>query len=63
VSARRTTAAAGKQVVDWQRELEQKWGRVRFGAMKAETKDGQHVFEVQLCLEDLDPDAVRVELF
>jgi starch phosphorylase len=55
--------AVGKQVVDWQRELEQKWGRVHFGAMKAETKDGQHVFEVQLCLGDLAPNAVRVELF
>jgi starch phosphorylase len=55
--------AAGEQVIDWQHELEQKWGRVRFGAMKAETKDGQHVFEVQLCLGDLDPNAVRVELF
>ena len=53
----------GKQVVDWQHDLEQKWGRVRFGAMKVETKDGQHVFEVQLSLGDLDPNAVRVELF
>jgi starch phosphorylase len=55
--------AAGKQVVDWQRELEQKWERVHFGAMKTETKDGQHAFEVQLCLGDLAPASVRVELF
>jgi starch phosphorylase len=55
--------AAGKQVIDWQHDLEQKWERVHFGAMKAETKDGQHVFEVQLSLGDLDPNAVRVELF
>ena len=54
---------AGKQVIDWQRDLEQKWARVRFGEMKVETKDGQHVFQVQLCLGDLDPNAVRVELF
>ena len=59
----KNNGAAGKQVVDWQCELEQKWGRLRFGAMKVETKDGQHVFEVQLCLGDLDPNAVRVELF
>ena len=55
--------ALGKKVVDWRRELEQKWGRMRFGAIKAETKDGQHVFQVQLCLGDLDPNAVRLELF
>ena len=53
----------GKQVVDWQRELEKKWGRVRFGAMKAQTKDGQYVFEVQLFLDDLDPESIRVEMF
>jgi len=55
--------AAGKQVIDWQHDLEQKWGQVLFGAMRAETRDGQHVFEVQVSLGDLAPDAVRVELF
>ena len=55
--------AAAKQVVEWQRELEQKWAQVHFGAMKAETKDGQHIFEVEVSLGDLDPNAVRVELF
>ena len=55
--------AVGGQVVDWQHALEQNWGRLRFGAVKVETKDGQHVFEVQVYLDDLDPNAVRVELF
>ena len=55
--------AAGRQVVDWQHALEQKWERLRFGAVKVETKGGQHVFEVQIHLDDLDPNAVRVELF
>jgi starch phosphorylase len=55
--------AAGKQLVDWQRELEEKWARVRFGAMKAETRDGRHVFEVEVSLGDLGPDAIQVELF
>jgi len=55
--------AVGKAVVDWQHALEQKWGRVRFGAMKAATKGAQHVFEVQLFLDDLGPESVRVEMF
>ena len=38
-------------------------GQLKFGAMKVETMGGQHLFEVQLYLDDLDPDAVRVELF
>jgi starch phosphorylase len=55
--------AVGKQVVDCQHALEQKWGRVRFGAMKVETKNAQHVFEVQLFLDDLEPESVKVEMF
>ena len=31
--------------------------------MKVETDAAQHVFEVQVCLNDLDPKAVRVELY
>ena len=30
--------------------------------MKVQTNAAQHVFEVQICLNDLDPKAVRVEL-
>jgi starch phosphorylase len=31
--------------------------------MKVETRGEQHVFEVEVCLNDLDPTAVRVELY
>ena len=31
--------------------------------MKVETRGEQHVFEVQVYLDDLDPEAVRVELY
>ena len=31
-------------------------GALHFGAMKVETNDGQHVFEVQVYLGDLDPE-------
>jgi starch phosphorylase len=54
--------AVGKQVVHWQHTLEQKWAAIRFGEMKVQTKASQHVFEIQVHLHDLDPDAVRVEL-
>jgi glycogen phosphorylase len=55
-------SAKGRQIVDWQHRLEQKWTTLRFGQMKTETKGEQHVYEVQVYLNDLDPDAVRVEL-
>jgi starch phosphorylase len=55
--------AAGVEVVNWRRTLEQKWANLRFGEAKAETNGGQHVFEVQVYLNGLEPDAVRVELY
>ena len=55
--------ASGRLMVDWRHSLEQKWGALRFGEVKVETKDQQHVFDVQVYLNDLDPKAVQVELF
>jgi len=55
--------AFGRAVADWRRSLEQNWATLHFGTVKVETRDEQHFFEVQLFLGDLDPGAVRVELF
>ena len=55
--------AIGRQIVDWQHALDQKWSALRFGEVKFETHGEQHVFEVQVYLNDLDPKAVRVELY
>ncbi len=55
--------AIGRQMVDWRHSLDQKWDRLRFGEVKVETRGEQHVFEVQLCLNDLDPKAVQVEVY
>jgi len=55
--------AIGRQMVDWQHSLEQKWHMLRFGDMAMETRGDQHFFEVKVCLNDLDPGAVRVELY
>lgn len=55
--------AVGRQVFDWRSELEQKWAALRFGDVKVETDDERHVFEVQVYLNDIDPNAVRVELY
>jgi starch phosphorylase len=55
--------AVGRQMVDWRHGLEQKWSALHFGDVKAETRGGQHVFEAQIYLNDLDLKAVRVELY
>ncbi len=55
--------AVGGQIVDWQHELDRKWGSVRFGSLRVETTANQHVFEVEVFLNDLDSNAARVELY
>ncbi|MEN6426871.1 MAG: alpha-glucan family phosphorylase [Phycisphaerales bacterium] len=56
-------SALGRQMVDWQHSLEQKWATLHFGEVKVETCGEQHLFEVQVYLNDLDPKAVRLELY
>jgi len=36
---------------------------LRFGEVKVETTDGQHAFEVQVYLGEVDPNEIRVELY
>jgi glycogen phosphorylase len=55
--------AAGGQIVKWHQTLMQKWAMLRFGEVKITTQDQQHLFEVRLFLNDLDPQTVRVELY
>ena len=55
--------AVGRQVVDWQHAVDQKWGSVRFGDLRVETSADHHVFEVEIFLNDLDQNAVRVEIY
>jgi starch phosphorylase len=55
--------AAGRQMVDWQHAVDREWGSLRFGDLRGETNADHHVFEVEIFLNDLDPNAVRVELY
>jgi starch phosphorylase len=55
--------AAGVDIVSRRQALDRKWTALRFGQVKLETDDGQKLFEVELYLGDLDPDAVCVELY
>ncbi len=53
----------GEAMTNWQRSLDQSWDPIRFGALNVETNGDRHIFEVQVYLDELDPDAVRVELY
>lgn len=54
---------AGAAIVRWQRDLERKWPALHFGELKVESTADWHEFEVQLYLDDLAPEAVKVELY
>ncbi len=53
----------GAEIVDWRHNLERKWGGLRFGEVKVENAGDKHAFEVQVFLDQIEPDAVRVELY
>ena len=53
----------GSDLLQWQRELAKHWSRVRFGSLTTEQHGDHYVFQVQVYLNELDPEAVRVELY
>jgi starch phosphorylase len=55
--------AIGRQIVEWQHTVDREWGALRFGDLRVETNADHHVFEIEIFLNDLDPNAVRVELY
>jgi glycogen phosphorylase len=55
--------AAGKRLVDWRDTIERQWTGLKFGQAKVQTTGAQHVFEVEVYLNHLDPKVVRVELY
>ena len=55
--------AVGRQMIDWQHELDRRWESLRFGSLRVESNAGQHEFEVEIFPTDLDPNAVRAELY
>ena len=55
--------ALGRRIVTWRQVLEQQWPALRFDSVKVEAEGTHQAFEVRLSVHDLDPDAVRVELY
>ena len=55
--------AVGKNIVNWEHALNEKWTTIRFGGVKVQTNAAQHIFEAEVNLNGLDPNTVRVELY
>jgi starch phosphorylase len=53
----------GADLVAWQAELAKHWSALRFGTATVEHQGERYLFHVQVFLDDIDPDALRVELY
>jgi starch phosphorylase len=53
----------GVDILKWQRQVEDHWSRLRFGAFNVSTDAGNHTFTIHAWLDELPPDAVAVELY
>ncbi len=53
----------GKEIIEWQNALQQKWSTLQFGEVKVKTEGDNHIYDVQVYLNDLDPKAVIIELY
>jgi glycogen phosphorylase len=55
--------AGGKNIANWEHALKEKWATLRFGEVKVQTNAVQHIFEAEVLLNGMDPNAIRVELY
>jgi len=55
--------SVGADLVAWQAELSKHWSALRFGPATVEQQGAQYLFHVQVFLDDMDADSVRVELY
>ncbi|MFZ0954698.1 MAG: alpha-glucan family phosphorylase [Candidatus Sulfotelmatobacter sp.] len=53
----------GVDLVAWQADLAKHWPSLRFGSATVQEQGEQYLFQVQVFLDDLNPEAVRVELY
>jgi starch phosphorylase len=53
----------GSDLVAWQAELAKHWSALRFGSANVQQQGGQYLFQVQVLIDGINPDAVRVELY
>ncbi len=55
--------ALGEQLRAWSRQIEQRWTGLRFGDLKVEKEKDLLLFTVHVYFGELDPNAVKVELY
>jgi starch phosphorylase len=56
-------ATRARIIVDWRHSLDEKWHLLHFGDLYIHAQDEDRMFEVELFLDNLDPLAIKVELY
>lgn len=56
-------ALKGLQIIHWKNEIAQNWSKLRFGEIKVEAQEENDRLNVQVYLNGLNPDFVKVELY
>jgi glycogen phosphorylase len=55
--------ALARQIIEWQERLSRSWNGIHFGEVHVDEGSDFHSFSVEVFLNGLTPDAVRVELY
>ena len=55
--------ALGQGLLQWEQNIHQHWGSVRFGKVEAVTRDQHHFFRVEVVSGELHPNDLLVELY
>jgi starch phosphorylase len=53
----------GISLLQWQQNMAQHWESVRFGNLRIASRDGHHLFQLEVLPGDLHPDELIVELY
>lgn len=54
---------AGKRIMEMKQELRNKWGQIHFGETQIESIENGYHFQVELWLNEINPDDVLVEIY
>jgi starch phosphorylase len=55
--------AMGRQIINWQHIIDQKWSLLHYGEVKVDSDATEHNFEVDVYLNDLNSNAVQIEIY
>ena len=53
----------GMAIHNWRNGINENWSALRFGELKIENDGQQHLFEIQVYLDSVDPESVNLEVY